>query len=107
MSSLKISDLPDDAMPKIEELSGDLRILAELVGVRQALEISELFDSTPARLYSHDRWKRRWRDRQMRAEYDRGGISVVDLARKYNMSERQAYNILGMEPGEDKQMKLF
>lgn len=107
MSRYTVDKLPEDALPDIEELSGDLRLLAEVVGVRLALRISELFDGTPARLYGHDRWLRRLRDKEMRAEYDRGGISVVDLARKYGVSERHAYNILGMEPGEDRQLKLF
>ena len=107
MKRYRVADLPDDALPPIEVLHGDLRILAERCGVRDALEISELFNSTPARFYGHDRWIRRWRDQQMRAEYDLGGISVIDLARKYGVSERHTYNILGMQPGEERQLKLF
>ncbi len=107
MSAYTIDKLPEEALPEVHELSGDLRMLAEKVGVRQALEISELFDGTPARLYGHRRWLVVWRDRQMRADYDQGGVSVVDLARKYGISERHAYNILGQEPGQDKQLKLF
>ncbi len=105
--SYTIDDLPDECLPELDELSGDLRMLAEKVGVRKALEISELFNGTPARLYGHHRWVVRQRDREMRKEYDRGGISVVDLARKYKVSERQAYTILGQEPGEDRQLRLF
>lgn len=107
MSTYTIDKLPDDALPDITELSGDLRLLAEKVGVRLALEISELFDCTPARFYGHKRYLTRWRDRQMRAEYDKGGISVVELARKYGVSERHTYNILGFEPGEERQLKMF
>jgi len=107
MSTYTIDNLPDEALPALDELTGDLRLLAERFGVRLALQISALFDSTPARLYGHDRWVRKWRDKQMRAEYDRGGISIVALARKFGVSERHAYNILGLEPGEDKQMRLF
>lgn len=107
MSSYTIDKLPDEALPEIDELKGDLRMLAETVGVRQALQISELFDGTPARLYGHRRWLLKWRDRQIRADYDKGGISVVDLARKYGVSERHVYNILGQEPGEDRQLRLF
>ena len=107
MSRYTVDKLPEEALPDIEELSGDLRLLAEVVGVRLALRISELFGGTPVRLYGHDRYLRRLRDKEMRAEYDRGNISVVDLARKYGVSERHTYNILGMEPGEDRQLKLF
>jgi len=107
MSSYTIDKLPDEALPAVVELKGDLRMLAEKVGVRLALQISELFDGTPARLYGHRRWLVVWRDRQIRAEYDKGGVSVVDLARKYGLSERHVYNILGQEPGEDRQLRLF
>ena len=107
MSSYTIDNLPDDALPDIDELSGDLRLLAEKVGVRLALEISAVFDGTPARFYGHNRYIRRWRDRQMRSEYDKGKISVIDLARKYGVSERHTYNILGMAPGDERQLRLF
>lgn len=105
--SFKVSDLPDDSLPAIEELRGDLRMLAELIGVRKALEISELFAGTTACFFGHRRYLLRWRDQRIRAEYDQGGISVTELARKYQLSERQVYTILGQQPGEDKQMKLF
>lgn len=107
MSAYTIDKLPEEAMPDVTELSGDLRMLADKVGVRQALQVAELFDGTPARLYGHRRWLVKWRDKQMRGEYDGGGISVVDLARKYGVSERHAYNILGQEPVDERQMKLF
>ncbi len=105
--SYSIDDLPDDCLPEIDELNGDLRMLAEKVGVRTALEISELFNGTTACFFGHKRHLNRWRDKQLRARYDRGGISVTELARKYNLSERHVYTILGQQPGEDRQMKLF
>jgi Mor family transcriptional regulator len=107
MSGYTVDKLPEEALPDVTELSGDLQMLAEVVGVRLALQIAELFDGTPARLYGHRRWLVKWRDKQMRGEYDGGGISVVDLARKYGVSERHAYNILGQEPVEERQLKLF
>ena len=105
--SYKVDDLPDDALPGLDELNGDLRMLAELVGVRRALEISELFNGTTACFFGHQRFLNRWRDKQIRAEYDRGGITVSKLARKYTICERQMYNILGQQPGEDRQLRLF
>ncbi|MBU1564244.1 MAG: hypothetical protein KJ630_01280 [Proteobacteria bacterium] len=107
MSAYTIDKLPDEALPSLDELVGDVRILAEKVGVRLALEIAELFDGTTARFYGTKRCILRWRDTQMREEYDRGGISVTDLARKHGVGERHTYNILGMAPLEDKQLKLF
>ena len=103
----KIDDLPDDALPGLDELNADLRMLAELVGVRTALKISELFAGTSICFFGHKRFIIRFRDRQIRAEYDRGGITVAELSRKYNLTERYVYMILGKSPGEDKQMRLF
>ena len=95
MTSYTFDDLPDEALPDVKELKGDLRMLAEKVGVRAALEVSELFAGTPANLGSNRQYLIRWRDKQMRMEYDKGGISVAKLARKYGISDRHAYNILG------------
>lgn len=105
--SYTVDDLPDDALPGMDELNADLRMLAELVGVRTALEISELFNGTTACFFGHKRHLIRYRDKQIRAEYDSGNITVAELARKYNLTERYLYMILGKSPGEDRQLKLF
>jgi len=105
--SYKVDDLPDDCLPELDELNSDLRMLAEKVGVRTALEISELFNGTTACFFGHRRYLIRFRDKQIRAEYDQGGITVAELARKYNLTERYVYMILGKQPGEDRQMRLF
>jgi Mor family transcriptional regulator len=107
MSKYTVDDLPEDALPRLSDLSGDLRMVANLVGVRMALKISELFDGTPARLYGHRRWLLGWRDKIIREEYDNGEISGVDLARKYGLSDRQIWNILGKVEGDDRQLRLF
>jgi len=107
VSRYTTKQLPDDALPGIDDLTGDLRILAELVGVRKALEISERFDATPVRLYGHKKWLREYRNQIIREEYDAGNITVVELARRHGISERHAFNILGKEPGDDRQLSLF
>ena len=107
MRKYTVADLPDEALPPLEELVGDMRILADMVGVRKAMEISEAFGVTPARLYGHYTILLRYRNKRMRAEYDEGNIAVIDLARKYGLGERQTYNILGFEPGEERQLRLF
>ncbi len=95
MKSYTFDDLPDEALPDINELKGDLHMLAEKIGVRAALRVSEVFAGTPANLGGTRRYLVRWRDKQMRMEYDKGGISVAQLARKYGISDRHTYNILG------------
>ncbi|HFQ80977.1 MAG TPA: hypothetical protein ENK33_06340 [Desulfobacterales bacterium] len=100
-------EIPDDALPDIEELHGDLRLLAEIVGIKLAIKVALAFNGTPLRIYGIKKWWTRLRDRAMRAEYDKGDIIVVDLARKYGVGERQAYNILGRVEVDERQMSLF
>ncbi len=102
-----IIKLPPDALPEIEDLHGDLRMLAEIVGVDKALIVAQVADGTPLRIYGGRRWVRKYRDQRMRQEYDQGGITVVDLARRHGLGERQAYNILGKAEPDNRQLELF
>lgn len=107
MKKWTVASLPDEAMPDLDDLTGDLRLLADMVGVRNALEIAEFFGGTPAQFYNYRKFILRWRDQKIREEYDAGGVTVVELARRHDLSDRQVYNILGQEPCEDRQLKLF
>ena len=111
-----IIELPDDALPEISELSGDLRLLAEVLaeatgdtiaGVRLALVVAQRLGGTPLRIVTSKKWVLRHRDRCMRRDYDRGNITVVGLARKYRVCERQAYNILGQAEPDTRQMRMW
>lgn len=101
-----IIELPDDALPEIDELTGDLRILAEIVGVRKALEIGQRFHGTSIRIWGVMKFVRRHRDRCMRRDADHGH-SGIKLARKYHLCERQVWNILGSPEEDERQMGLF
>lgn len=105
---VEIIELPDDALPALEELSGDLRMLAEIpgVGVKLALRIAQEFGGTVIRLYNLNKFLRRWRDRCIRRDYD-NGMTGVELARKYGLSERRIWDILGSAEPENKQLKLW
>ncbi|MBU4273998.1 MAG: hypothetical protein KKA28_19375 [Planctomycetes bacterium] len=111
-----IIELPDDALPEISELQGDLRLLAEVLaeatgdkiaGVRLALVVAQRLGGTPLRIVTGRKWMLAWRDKCMRRDYDRGNITVVELARKYRMCERQAYNILGTVEPDTRQMRMW
>jgi len=106
----EIIELPDDALPDVEELSGDLRLLAEIpdVGVRRALRIAQEFGGTMIRLYNLNKFLRRHRDRCIRRDYD-AGLTAIELARKYQLSERQIWNILGAanQAAAGKQLNLW
>jgi len=106
--SLRIADIPDDALPSIDDLNGDLRIMAGLVGVRQALVIAEAFDGTPIRCYGIKKLKGRWRNSAIRQMAD-NGVSVIRLARMYDLCDRQIKNILGTvdEETDGRQLRLF
>jgi len=108
IGEIDIIDLPDDALPELNKLSGDLRMLAEVpgVGVAQALRIAQIFGGTPIRIYGVQKWLRRHRDRCIRKDYD-NSVSAVELGRKYRLSERQIWNILGTPEPEERQIRLF
>lgn len=103
-----IVELPDDALPGLDNLNGDLRMLAEVpgVGVAMALRIAQIFGGTPIRIYGVGKWLRRHRDRCIRRDYD-NGISAVELGRKYKLGERQIWNILGTSEPDERQGRLW
>lgn len=103
-----IIDLPEELLPRLETLTCDMRTVAELVGVRNALLLAQQFDGTPIQLWGFRKWVRDHRDRCMREEYDQGNISGVALFRKYGVSESWGWRILGRTGDEDnRQIKLF
>lgn len=102
-----IIDLPDEALPELEDLTGDLRQLAEIVGVRLALIVAQRMGGTYLKLPSLKPWARSRRDRWMRSRYDKGGITVVELARLVGLGERQTYVILGSSEPDERQRRLW
>lgn len=106
---MDIIRLPKEALPSIEELTGDLRIVAEVVGVEKALELGQRFYGVQIRLWNTKKFIRRWRDKQIRKDCD-AGMSGVELAKKYNLTDRQVWNILGqadVSASDDRQLGLF
>lgn len=97
--------LPREAWPRLEDLHGDLQAVAELIGIGPALLLAQVFDGTPIRLYGARQWMRRYRDQCIRADYDTGNYTMIDLARRYDLSDRQISNILGRP--DDRQLNLF
>lgn len=98
--------LPADALPAVEELSGDLRLLAETIGVDLAMVVGQVFQDTPIRIYGVKTLLLRYRNRRIRAECD-AGETAARLARRYGLSERQIWNILGTAEPDERQMRMF
>jgi Mor family transcriptional regulator len=81
----------------ITALMGDLRRIAESIGVEAALRLSRDFGGTALFIPKLRRLHLEERDRQIRKDYD-AGIKPRRLSMKYNLSERQIWSILKKRP---------
>lgn len=99
-----ITDLSDDELPAIIELPGDLRVVAEIMEpiigdarrtVRAVLTMADEYHGGFVYFRGLDGLLRAARNRRIRAEYDQGGITGPQLARKYRLSDRHIWTILG------------
>lgn len=113
MKGYRIDDLPDDSLPAICELPGDLNPLAEVLerivpgkGVRITLLLAEEYRGTAVYFHNDDWLKRKLRDQRIVERYNEGE-RVADIARDVKLSASHVWKILGREPGEDKQLPLF
>jgi hypothetical protein len=116
MAEKTLKNLPEEALPKAEELPGDLALVAEIVGVRHTLALVDAFRGTYIYCRNLDHLERQCRNRAIRAEIDRRmgdgeliSTLVVDLARRYGLVERSVWNIAGSGDPEvdERQMGLF
>jgi Mor family transcriptional regulator len=97
----------DDAI--LKKLNGDFRRIAEIVGVEKALRISDEFGGGYVAIPKCDHLKRASRNGEIRDEYDHAedktGV-VRKLAKKHDLTTKQIYNILNVQPREDEQIVL-
>lgn len=107
--------LPDDALPAITELPGDLRRVAEIIrppmgsdleAVRAVFTLVSEFKGSHIYCRGLLEWYRPWRNDQIRNEYD-NGAKVPQLARRWDVSERWVWDILGRLPEDEKQLKMW
>lgn len=116
--SNKIIHIPDEYMPEIKDLPGDLRRIAEAIeevwpdhGVKVALLLGQLFPGVPLYPHNIERLVRRMRDDKLRAEYDQGGVTMKELAIKTRLSKRRIEQIMSQAPSQeelkDRQLKMF
>lgn len=89
---------PPEMMPEIEQLPRSLKEIALVIGVKDTVKLSRAFDGSRLYIPSVDHLERRIRNTQIRAEYDRGFATVVQLSRKFGLSTRQVEKILS-SPG--------
>jgi len=102
--SFTINELTDDELPTIAELSGDLHHMAEIMApvvgderltVRAVLAVAFSYCGGGVHFLGVGEITRKIRNRRIRAEYDHGVISGPQLARKYRLSDRHIWTILG------------
>lgn len=115
MAESKVGILPDDALPAIADLPGDLRRVAEIfrpfvadeiTAVRAVFVLVGEFRGTYIYCRGLTEWYQAYRNRQIRAEYDAGG-KAPEIARRWEISERWVWEILGRSPEDEKQMKIW
>jgi Mor family transcriptional regulator len=94
MHDFKLLKLEDDQLPSCEELPGDLPEVAEIVGVRLTLELASRFRGTTVHFHNTDALFRKHRNNAIRKEYE-DGATAPKLARKFRLSERRIWDILG------------
>lgn len=77
----------------LKRLTGDMKRIAELVGVENMFKLSREFGGLVIFIPKLDAFEREMRDVIIRREYD-CGKTVRDLAKKYDLTVRQIYYIL-------------
>jgi len=104
----KFTPQPDDAA-----LFGDLARMAEVIehvapgrGREIVVAICREFGGSGVYFLQEEKLFREARDNWIRAMYDLGHRAQA-LVRATGVSERNIWYILGREPGEDRQMRLF
>ena len=113
----KIIEIPEEYRPSIEDLPGGLsRIAAEIerfrpgAGVEMTLFLAQVFNGQPLYLRGIKDLLRKIRNDAIIADYDAGGVTMLDMASKYGLSHRRIKEILAAPGGpvkNNKQLGLF
>lgn len=90
----------------IEKLPGDLRAIAEDIGLEATLKLARRFRSCWVYVHSLDDIEREIRDDKIRTQYD-AGQKIRDIALQHGLGERQIWNILGKLPEDPAPLPLF
>lgn len=118
MSDKRITDLPEAYRPAIKALPGDMQMLAAGMeerfpgmGVLIIMALAEIVNGQWVYVRRMDGPMRSWRDDQIRAQYDLGGITIRELARYWGLSQSSIEKILAKPASQaelkSKQMELF
>lgn len=78
----------------INKLPGDLKVVAELIGVENTLLLVERFGGTYILVPKCESIIREIRDNQIRKLYDSGNYDIRALALKFRLTDRRISDIL-------------
>jgi len=113
MSIKRPESLPSDLVPGVNELPGDLAEVATIIerhapgrGVAITLELAERFRSTYVYFHNTDAIWRAARNRRI-VELYTSGTKVPAIAREVNLGEKYVWSLLGKEPEDNRQLKMF
>lgn len=90
----------DNMNDTINKLPGDLKEVAELIGVENTIALVDRFGGTYIKVPKCDGIIREIRNNKIRDLYDRGKHTIRDLALKYKLTDRTISEILN-NPDED------
>lgn len=105
MSNMNIHQLPEQYRPSVDELPGDMQLIAEVVeesfpgiGIPVVMVLARRFGGSPLYIRKLNGPLLRWRNEQIRAMYDNGGVSGRELAWYWQLSQSSIEKILA-QPG--------
>jgi Mor family transcriptional regulator len=113
----EIVHIPPEHLPSIDELPGDLAMLARGIethlpgrGVELTLLLAQIFRGVMIYFRNVDPFLHPFRDRGIRRDYD-AGVRIKELALKNRLSTRRIEQILAEPPSPaetaERQLKLF
>ncbi|MDD2467368.1 MAG: Mor transcription activator family protein [Desulfobulbus sp.] len=106
ISKLDVRILPGEYRPDVGDLPGDIQLVAEAVeqsfqgmGVPVAMVLAKRFGGSPLYIRKLNGTLLKWRNDQIRAMYDLGGITGRQLAWYWQLSQSSIEKILA-QPGQ-------
>jgi Mor family transcriptional regulator len=106
--------IPDEYLPAIEALPGDLRLAAMAVepylpgmGVKVAMILATEYRGQSLYFRGIDYLEKQIRDEAIRREYDQG-VRIIELGLKYNLCRSAVEKIVARpDQAEDRQLRMF
>lgn len=105
-NTLDVNYLPDRYRPSVDELPGDVQLVAEAIeesfpgmGVPVVMVLTQRFGGSPLYIRKLNGSLIEWRNDQIRTMYDHGGITGRELAWYWQLSLSSIEKILA-QPGK-------